>query len=262
MLLNKQIDDIITFLCNTNDGNLDKIIVILKLKDIINLGGDNMKKIIWVFGESATGKLTLINNLYNGEISTVNTFDMNSKKICVSEITLEDRNHDKYNSIVDTNNYDDSLMEEDGLYFNKENALLRRKGIMSDTEEFLNNDSDILLIKGQVNDMNIKRGNIVGYFLDKYANRDDLEIEVYILQVTDKEILRNRIESKPWFKEFGSQEEKDRLLNEIPMKQEKHKNDVIDCFIHYAIPIKIIESLENSYIVEDIINDRRNYSSL
>ena len=187
---------------------------------------------------------------------------MNNKKIRISEITLEDRNHDKYDNIADIDQYDDSLMEEDGLYFNKENALLRRKGIISDIENFLNGDSDVLLIKGQVNDMNIKRGNIVGNFLDRYANRNDVEIEAYVLQVTDKDVLKSRIESKPWFKEFGSQEEKDRLLNEIPMKQEKHKNDVIDCFIHYAIPIKIIESLENSYIVEDIINNRRTYSSL
>ena len=215
-----------------------------------------MKKIIWVFGESATGKLTLINKLYNGDVDTINTFNMNNEKISISEITLEDRNHDKYNYIVDNNNYDDSLMEEEGLYFNKEKELLRRKGIMSDTEEFLNNDSDILLIKGQVNDMNIKRGNIIGNFLGKYASRNDIEIEVYILQVTDNDILKKRIESKPWFKEFESQEEKDRLLTEIPMKQEKHKNDVISCFSSYSIPISIIESLNNSYRIEGVINGK------
>ena len=215
-----------------------------------------MKKIIWIFGESATGKLTFINNLYNGDINTVSTFNMNNKKISISEITLEDRNHDKYDNVVDIDHYDDSLMEEDGLYFNKENALLRRKGIISDIENFLNSDSDVLLIKGQVNDMNIKRGNIVGIFLDRYANRDDLEIEAYVLQVTDKDVLKSRIESKPWFKGFESTEEKDRLLSEIPMKQEKHKNDVISCFSSYSIPISIIESLNNSYRIEGVINGK------
>ncbi|MBE6161338.1 MAG: hypothetical protein E7158_03880 [Firmicutes bacterium] len=215
-----------------------------------------MKKIIWIFGESATGKLTLINNLYNSDINTINTFNMNNKKISISEITLEDRNHDKYDNVVDMDYYDDSLIEEDGLYFNKENALLRRKGIMYDIENFLNNDSDVLLIKGQVNDMNTKRGNIVGIFLDQYANRNDLEIEVFILQVTDKDILKNRIESKPWFKEFTHQEEKDRLLSEIPIKQEKHKNDVISCFSSHSIPISIIESLNNSYRIEGVINGK------
>ena len=215
-----------------------------------------IKKIIWIFGESATGKLTFVNNLYNGDINTVNTFNMNNKKISISEITLEDRDHDKYGNTADIEQYDDYLMEEDGLYFNKENALLRRKGIMYDIENFLNSDSDVLLIKGQVNDMNIKRGNIIGVFLDRYVNRNDLEIEVYILQVTDKDILKNRIESKPWFKEFTQQEEKDRLLSEIPMKQEKHKNDVINCFSSYSIPISLIESLNNSYRIEGVIDGK------
>lgn len=215
-----------------------------------------MKKIIWIFGESATGKLSFINNLYNGDINTVNTFNMNNKKISISEITLEDRNHDKYDNTADIEQYDDPLMEEDNLYFSKENALLRRKGIMYDIENFLNSDSEILLIKGQVNDLNVRRGNIIGNFLDRYANRTDLEIEVYILQVTDKEVLKNRIESKPWFKEFESQEEKDRLLSEIPMKQEKHKNDVISCFSSYSIPISIIESLNNSYRIEGVTDGK------
>ena len=39
------------------------------------------------------------------------------KKIDISEITLKDRNPDKYNNIVDIEHYD-SLTEEDGLYFN------------------------------------------------------------------------------------------------------------------------------------------------
>ena len=210
-----------------------------------------MKKIIWIFGESATGKLTLINNLYNNNPDTINTFKMNDKRISVSEITLEDRPHDKYINIVDTNNYDDSLMEEEGLYFNKEKELLRRKGIIYDTEEFINSDSDILLIKGQVNDMNIRRGNTIGNFLNKFMNRDDIEIEVYILQVTDDNELRRRIETKPWFKEMTNEEEKERLLSEIPLKQEKHRNDVINVFSNYNVKVILVESLNNSYRLEE-----------
>ena len=210
-----------------------------------------MKKIIWIFGESATGKLTLINNLYNNNPDTLNTFKMNDKKISVSEITLEDRTSDKYNDVVDNNNYDDSLMEEDNLYFSKEKALLRRKGIMYDTEEFINSDSDILLIKGQVNDMNIRRGNTIGNFLNKFMNRDDIEIEVYILQVTDDNELRRRIETKPWFKEMTNEEEKERLLSEIPLKQEKHRNDVINVFSNYNVKVILVESLNNSYKLEE-----------
>ena len=40
------------------------------------------------------------------------------------------------------------------------------------------------------------------------------------------------------------------------MKQEKHKNDVISCFSSYSIPISIIESLNNSYRVEGIIDGK------
>ena len=213
-----------------------------------------MKKIIWIFGESATGKLTLINKLYNGDIETINTFHMNNKKIQISEITLEDRSHDKYKSIEEIDHYDDSLMEEDGLYFNRENALLRRKGIMYDTENFLNSDASVLLIKGQINDMDFKRGNIVKYFLDKYANRK--EIEVYVLQVTDQDELKNRIKSKPWFINFSNKEEKEKLLNEIPTNQEEHKEKVINSFSNYDIPIKVIESLTNSYKLKDVINQK------
>ena len=215
-----------------------------------------MKKIIWIFGESATGKLTFINNLYNGDINTVNTFNMNNKKISISEITLEDRNHDKYINIVDTNGYDDSLLEEDNLYFNKEKALLRRKGIMHDTNNFLNNDSDILLIKGQVNDLNIRRGNIIGNFLNRYANRNDVEIEVFILQVSDKEELKRRLETKTWFKEMDNVSEKERLLSEIPLKKGKHQSLVINAFSNYNIPITLIESLNNEYRVEGEINGK------
>lgn len=215
------------------------------------------KRIIWIFGESATGKLTLINNLYNGDIDTLNIFDMNNKKISISEVTLEDRNSD-YSNIKDNTNYDDSLMEEDNLYFNKESAFKRRNGIMYDTDNFIKSDSDFLLIKGQVNDMNIKRGNIIGNFLNKYYGLDDIKIEVFILQVTDDEELKRRIESKPWFKEMDSIEEKERLLKTIPLKQEKHKEDVINIFSDYDIPIYKVESLDGTYKMDGVINyDKR-----
>lgn len=147
-------------------------------------------------------------------------------------------------------------MEEDNLYFSKEKALFRRKGIMYDTDIFLNNDSDILLIKGQVNDLNIKRGNIIGNFLDRYANRDDVEIEVFVLQVTDNNELRRRIETKPWFKEMRNVKEKERLLSEIPLKIVKHQNLVVDGFNGYNISITIIESLDNGYRIGGEINGK------
>lgn len=212
------------------------------------------KKIIWVFGESATGKLTLINNLYNNDDNTLTDFNMNNKKICVSDITLEDRKSNY--GFIDDNSYDDSLMEEDNLYFKKERALQRRSAIMLDIETFLKSDNDILLIKGQVNDMNIKRGNIIGNFLNKYYGIENVDIEVFILQVTDEEELKKRIVSKPWFNEMSDEEEKEKLLKTIPLKQELHKEEVINAFSNYEIPIYQIESLNKAYRLDGVINGK------
>ena len=214
-----------------------------------------MKKIIWVFGESATGKLTLINNLYYYDEDTLTTFNMNGMKICVSDITLEDRNSN-YDFIDDNNSYDDSLMEEENLYFKKARALQRRSGIMLDIETFLKSDNDILLIKGQVNDMNIKRGNIIGNFLNKYYGIENIDIEVFILQVTDEEELKKRIVSKPWFNEMSDEEEKEKLLKTIPLKQELHKEEVINAFSNYEIPIYQIDSFNKSYRLDGVINGK------
>ena len=216
-----------------------------------------MKKIIWVFGESATGKLTLINNLYSGDENTLNVFNMNDKKISVSKITLEDRQVGNYNNLED-NNYDDSLMEEDNLYFDRKSALQRRSLIMNDALNFVKSDDDILLIKGQSNDLNIRRGNIVENFLKKYYGLDDVEIDIFILQVTNEEELKKRIESKNWFKEMDDIEEKERLIKTIPFKQEEHKESVINAFKNYDIPIYLIESLDKSYIVKGVINGKSN----
>ena len=217
-----------------------------------------MKKIIWFFGESATGKLTLINNLYNKDAETLNTFNMNNKKIMVSDITLEDRKRTYPN--IEDDNYDDSLMEEDNLYFSKERALKRRRCIMYDTINFINSDNDILLIKGQINDLNIKRGNIIGNYLNKYYEFDDLEIEVFILQVSDKEELIKRIQTKTWFKKMNDEKEKEGLLNKIPLKIDEHRKEVINAFSDYNIPIYVIESSNNSYRKEGVINGKSSYT--
>lgn len=213
------------------------------------------KQIFWVFGESATGKLSLINNLYNRKENTLNIFNMINKKIVVSEITLEDRSRN-YDKVEDNNSYDDSLMEEDNLYFNRENALQRRSCLMHDIDVFLKSDNDILLIKGQVNDMNIKRGNIIGNFLNKYYGLENIEIKIFVLQVPVEEELKRRIESKVWFKEISDEVEKERLLKTIFLNQERHKEDVMEVFSNYDIPIYQIESLNDSYRVEGVINGK------
>ena len=213
-----------------------------------------LKKIIWVFGESATGKLTFINKLYDGDESTLKYFNLQANKIEKCNVTLEDSEEETYKEkYIDNNTYDDSMMEDNNLYFNRNRAIHRRSFIFKDVENFLNNDSDVLLIKGQVNDLNSKRGDIVNNFLSRYSNINGLEIDVVILQVTDEEELRRRLETKPWFIAMSNEEEKEKLLSIVPLKQEKHKQEVINMFNGRCDIITIVESLQNSYRKEDEI---------
>lgn len=213
-----------------------------------------MKKIIWIFGESATGKLTFINKLYNGDESTLRYFNLLNNKIEKCNVTLEDTEEETYKEkYIDNNTYDDSMMEDNNLYFNRDKAIHRRSFIFKDVENFLNNDSDVLLIKGQVNDLNSKRGDIVNNFLSRYSSINGVEIDVVILQVTDENELRKRLESKPWFISMRDEKEKEKLINMVPLKQENHKQEVINAFNDRCDIITIVESLQNSYRKEDEI---------
>ena len=212
-----------------------------------------MKEIVWIFGESATGKRTFINKLYNGDERILNYFNMLNKKIDICNVTLEDRVDKTYEEhYIDNNESDDSMMEDDNAYFKRNRAIHRRSFILRDVENFINSDSDILLIKGQVNDLNPKRGDILNNFLAKYQNLKDVKIEVIILQVTDENELRRRLETKPWFIELSDKQEKQRFLNEIPLKKNIHKQEVIDAFDGRYDTITIVESLNNEYRKEEM----------
>ncbi len=204
-----------------------------------------MKKIIWIYGQSATGKKTLINKLLNGNAKALEELDLQNKHIVACQNTIVD---DKLvlPKMVDAFIYDDSKMQEDNEYFNRDNAKNRRACIMTDTLDFLQSSADILLIKGQDNDIWTGRGDIVKYFLEKFANRDDLEIEVYILMVENDEIWQQRITSKQWFQKFSNKAEVMRnMLAERNTK--KHERRVSAVFKDYNIPIYFIESGEEKY---------------
>ena len=201
-----------------------------------------MKKIIWIFGESATGKKTLIDKLYNHDEEILDIFNMNNKKIETSEITLVDKGTNNYEIVSDNNIYDDSLMDEDNIYFSREKAKRRRSYILHDIDKFINGESDILLIKGQINDLRINRGNTINYFLKKYTDIKDLQIEVIILEVNDENELKSRLENKSWFKRIEDEKEKDRLKKDLLLKQKEHINEVSSIFNDYNIPIYLFES--------------------
>ncbi len=206
-----------------------------------------MKKVIWIFGESATGKETLVNSLYNQNSEILNMFNLNNQRITYSKITIVDHDNEDYGEAIDDNIYDDSLMDQDNEYFSQAKAKRRRSCIMSDIKRFISDDNDVLLIKGQINDLRVNRGNIVDYYLKQYGDNPNIKTEVIILKVDDYNELRRRLECKSWFRKLTNEKEKQRLLEKTPINQQNHIEEVINSFKDYEIPVLVYESLEHSY---------------
>ena len=187
----------------------------------------------------------MINKLLSGDVKTLEDLNFQGKKIVACKNTIID---DKQVLPIKPDNftYDDTTMQEDNEYFNQEKAKNRRSCIMTDALSFLNSNNDILLIKGQDNDIWPHRGDIVKYFLSNFASRDDVEIDVYILMVENDEIWSQRIAKKEWFKSFPNQEEvmKNMLAER---KSNKHESRVVASFKESNIPIYFVESGENNY---------------
>jgi len=135
-----------------------------------------MKKIIWVFGESATGKKTFIENILNGNLNILEDLELNNKRIDVVRRTI-DKN---------LSSFDDVLNEKS-----------RYQIIIEEINNFINNDYDILLLKGQSNDMDDRYGNTLNSVAMLYP---EIEKEIYLLEVKDMDLLYNRIQNKDWFK--------------------------------------------------------------
>lgn len=136
-----------------------------------------MKKIIWIFGESATGKKTFIENIINKRLEILEDLDLLNKKIDVVKRTIE----------KNTSSYDDVINEK-----------TRHQIILENIKSFVENSTyDILLLKGQSNDMDIRYGNTLREVALLYP---DIEKEIYLLEVKDMDLLYNRIINKDWFK--------------------------------------------------------------
>lgn len=138
-----------------------------------------MKKIIWVFGESATGKKTLIEYLLNNPASELaSTLNLNNEKIDVVEQTI-------------TNNL--------SSFDNRNNEEIRHHLIIDKIDAFRNDkNSTALLIKGQTNDMDERYGNTLKSCAFLYP---ELEREILLLEMSDLNALYERIVNKEWFQE-------------------------------------------------------------
>lgn len=218
-----------------------------------------MKKIVWIFGQSATGKKTLINKLLASDTKTLEELDWQNKKIVACQNTIIDNK-----TVMPTKDdcfvYDDTSMQEDNAYFNRNNAKNRRACIMTDTQNFLKSSDDILLIKGQDNDIWPHRGDIVKYFLANFANREDTEIDVYILTVENDEIWQQRIAKKEWFKNFPNKEEVMKNMQE-ERKSKKHERRVVEAFAGFNIPVYFLEAGENNYYFKPLAEVLKKESS-
>ncbi len=136
-----------------------------------------MKKIIWIFGESATGKKTFIENILNGKLNILEDLELNNKKIDVVRRTI-DKNLSSFNDIS--------------------NEKSRHQIILEEINGFIKNDNyDVLLLKGQSNDMDDRYGNTLKSVAILFP---EIEKEIYLLEVKDMDLLYNRIQNKNWFK--------------------------------------------------------------
>lgn len=135
-----------------------------------------MKKIIWIFGESATGKKTFIENIMNNSLDILDDLDLSNKRIDIVEKTIE-----KY------------VLSHDIVSIEKS----RRQAILEDIKSFVENDNyDVLLLKGQSNDMNERFGNTLKEAAVLYP---EIDKEIYLLEVSDMDLLYSRVVNKEWF---------------------------------------------------------------
>lgn len=136
-----------------------------------------MKKIIWIFGESATGKKTFIENILNNNLDILEDLDLNNKRIDVVRRTI-DKNISSFNDVL--------------------NEKSRHQIILEEINDFIKKDLyDVLLLKGQSNDMDERYGNTLKEVGMLYP---EIEKEIYLLEVKDMDLLYNRIQNKDWFK--------------------------------------------------------------
>ena len=188
-----------------------------------------MKKIVWVFGESATGKKTLINTLLkNADIELAKCLDFEDRLIKVVEETISSN----------LSSFDD-----------EDNELNRHQGILKKIADFLkSNDGSVLLIKGQTNDMDDRYGNTLREFAEMYPNIDK---EILLLEVSNMDLLYERFVNKDWFQVDRERYSKMFPREWIDKAVERHHNQVCS-YAEYRFKIKLIDSTDGFKLLNKI----------
>lgn len=183
-----------------------------------------MKSVIWVFGESATGKSTLINAILNNVNNIRSYLGLDNEKIDIVRETISSN----------LSAFDD-----------KNNEKSRKEEIMEKIKDFLQSDSTILLIKGQSNDMNDIYGNTLKEFAFKYPN---LTKEIYLLEIDDLDLHYDRFINKDWFQADKERYEKIFTKEWLPSAIAKHR-EIVYSFEQYGFTIVNIDS-SNGFIMK------------
>lgn len=187
------------------------------------------KKIIWVFGESGTGKKTLIENILSNKDNVRNLFDLN--------------------------NYNIKAVLETILSFEEEitQKIDRKKAILKGIDSFLSDTNDILLIKGQIDDLEYEENNSnkQNTFLESIKQCPNIEKEIYLLEIPNTDILYDRMTHKDWW-----QSNPEYYANWLPRskwdtKTEEQRNKLLP-FLKYGIDLKVIDTTDGYKIEKEI----------
>ncbi len=176
-----------------------------------------MKNVIWVFGESATGKSTLINEILTDKNNIRTYLGLNSEKIDVIENTI----------LSNIASFDDEA-----------NERFRKEKIKEKITDFLRSDNTVLLIKGQTNDMNDKYGNTLKEFAIHFPNLNKV---IYLLEIDNLDLHYYRFVNKDWFQADKERYERIFTREWLPRAVEKHRKMVYS-FEQYGFTILNIDS--------------------
>ena len=132
-----------------------------------------MKKIIWIFGKPGSGRKTLINNIKNDSHDAKKILGIENTKIEIVAYEYQEKG-----------------------YFDFGQKNKRNEQLINHITEFLNNDNEVLIIKGDFVDMEDKNNGIIGS-LSMYPL---IEKEIVFLNPNNLEDLYKRLKETSWFK--------------------------------------------------------------
>ena len=169
--------------------------------------------------------------MLNDNSSSRSELGLQNKKIDVLNLTIEETNE----------SFDD-----------KNSEIIRNNKILSEIENFTKSDSDVLLIKGQANDMDDRYGNTLRIFAERFPQLDK---EILLLEVENLDLLYNRIINKSWFKEDEERYSKMFPRSWIDKAVVKHRKKV-ESYKDLGFEIINIDST-NDFIIKEkgIINN-------